>query len=291
VRRTLVLLAAIAALAASATAAAPAAPAGPAGPAGPGAPVVPRKRPAREGNTDCGACHVESRWSEVRFNHEKTGFPLGGAHTRFSCRGCHRQDFKTRVPDTCAGCHRDRHAGEFGLHCEGCHEDSSWRAVLFFGDGHRRTSFPLTGKHSVIPCQECHGNMRDRTFERAPLPCVGCHRPDFDGARLTSIDHVAAGFGTDCQSCHDTWSFFPARFAAHDVCFEVSKGSHRPFRCQQCHSSIAGLAQIGQCTSPTITCTSCHSHECARTEKQHTTVMGYACVDAKCYECHPNAGR
>jgi hypothetical protein len=268
----------------------------PAAPPAPDLPMAVRKRAAREANTDCGACHVENRWSEVRFNHAKTGFPLAGKHADVRCRGCHRQDFRVRVPDTCAGCHRDRHAGEFGLHCEGCHDDSSWQAALFFGEGHRSTSFPLTGKHAVIPCQECHGNMRDRAFERSPLPCVGCHRPDFDNAKATSIDHVAFGFGTDCQSCHDTWSFFPARFAEHDTCFEISKGPHRVDRCLQCHSSTSGLMFTGACVTQTAICTtcicsSCHSHDCARSAKQHTNVMGYACVDQKCYECHIAAGR
>jgi len=260
---------------------------------GPEAPTPPRKRGAREGSADCSACHVENRWSEVRFNHEKTGFPLSGEHSRVSCRACHRQDFKARIPDTCAGCHRDRHASEFGMHCEGCHDASSWRAVLFFGDGHRRTSFPLTGKHAVIPCQECHGNMRDRTFQRAPLPCVGCHRPDFDSAAMKSIDHTAAGFGTECLGCHNTWSFFPARFAAHDNCFEVSRGSQRVFRCLQCHSSTAGLTLTGMCNTQTTTCNGCHSHECAKSDQQHATlnVMGYACVNQKCYECHQTDGR
>lgn len=243
------------------------------------------------GKVDCGACHVESGWSEVRFNHSRTGFPLHGAHSLVACRACHRQNFDVPIPDTCAGCHRDRHASEFGAHCEGCHTDVDWRAALFASNGHRGTGFPLLGRHATIPCQECHGNLRDRAFDRAPLPCVGCHRADFNAAKLKSIDHQAAQFGTDCQACHNTLTFFPARFSAHDLCFELSASPHRPFRCQQCHTSVAGLMLTGTCNTQTTTCTSCHSHDCARSDRQHTNVMGYACVNAKCYQCHQRAGK
>jgi hypothetical protein len=249
------------------------------------------RRTAREINTDCGACHVESRWSEVRFNHERTGFPLAGVHATLTCQACHAQDFRERIPDTCAGCHRDRHVGELGLHCEGCHDQKSWRATLFRADGHRGTGFPLTGKHAAIPCQECHGNMRDQVFDQAPKPCVSCHRADFDSAGLKSLDHTAAGFGLDCQGCHSTVKFFPARFAAHDLCFEVSKGPHRPFRCQQCHTSVAGLQLTGTCNTQTTACASCHTHECARSDLVHPNVPGYACVSEKCYQCHQQAGK
>lgn len=243
------------------------------------------------GKPDCAACHVESRWSDVRFNHERTGFPLNGTHAEITCRACHREKFDARIPDTCAGCHRDRHASEFGLHCEGCHDEKSWRAALFASNGHRGTGFPLTGRHAAIPCQECHGNVRDRTFDRAPLPCVGCHRADFIGTKLKSIDHVAAQFDVDCQGCHNAISFFPARFSAHDLCFEVSAGSHRSIRCQQCHTSVAGLTLTGTCNTQTATCSNCHTHDCARSDSQHTKVMGYACVNQKCYQCHQQAGR
>ena len=152
-------------------------------------PVVPRpaKQPASAAAAPaakCASCHVESGWSPARFDHERTGFLLREAHARLSCISCHPQDFKTRIADTCSGCHRDRHRGELGLHCEGCHDEKTWKTSLFGPDTHRRTSFPLSGKHAVIPCRECHGDLRDMTFSRAPVACIGCHRGDFDAAAL-----------------------------------------------------------------------------------------------------------
>ena len=236
--------------------------------------------------TNCAACHVETGWTQIRFDHERTGFPLEEAHARLGCRACHQRDFRARVPDSCSGCHRDRHAGELGLHCEGCHDENSWRNTLFGPDTHRFTSFPLTGKHAVIPCRECHGDLRDMTFSRAPVPCVGCHRVDYEAARSRSVDHVAAGFDTACQTCHSTWRFSPARFEAHDLCFLVSTGPHRAIPCAQCHTTVTGLALSGSCATGTSRCVGCHAHECARSDQQHQNVMGYSCADRKCYECH-----
>ena len=147
-------------------------------------------------------------------------------HTDVACGGCHPRGFDVPVADTCAGCHRDRHAGEFGLHCEGCHDEQSWRP-LFQADAHRRTNFPLVGKHALIPCQQCHGNMRDRTFVGAPLALRLLSPARFRPHAATSIDHATAGFSRECQSCHNTWRFWPARVRAHDACFRVTGAARR----------------------------------------------------------------
>src|SRR5437763_241334 len=60
-------------------------------------PPSPKKPTPQE--TRCAPCHVVGSWSTVKFNHEKTGFPLLGAHEKVSCKGCHTKDFRQRVPD------------------------------------------------------------------------------------------------------------------------------------------------------------------------------------------------
>jgi hypothetical protein len=252
----------------------------------PPAPSPSREDPAQPSRSNCGACHSEVSWSDARFDHTRTGFPLAAAHQRVSCRACHARDYGVRIADTCAGCHQDRHGGQLGLRCEGCHDERSWRETAFQADGHRATAFPLSGAHAAIPCQECHGDLRDRAFARAPLACVDCHRAAAAAAALRSIDHAAARFGDDCRACHDTWAFFPARFAAHDACFAVSTGSHRTLRCQSCHNYPATLTLSGQCVSSDVHCASCHVHGCDLSDRQHRNVMGYQCIDQKCAECH-----
>lgn len=237
------------------------------------------------GETRCALCHTTTSWDDVRFAHDRTGFPLHGAHAKVTCRSCHPGGFAKPVPDRCAGCHRDVHAGEFGLHCEGCHDESSWR-TNFTADAHRRTNFPLTGRHAMLPCVECHPNARDRSFARGALECAACHLADYQATAMSSLDHAAVGFPTSCQQCHLPWRWSPATFPQHDRCFTISHGPHSGIRCLACHASVTGLQLNGQCAANNVSCTTCHVHECARTDAIHARVPGYQCKDRKCYECH-----
>ncbi len=257
----------------------------------PSLPGIGKRTPGSEadGPTRCASCHMVEGWEKVRFNHDPTGFPLRGVHVDVTCSGCHGKGFETPVADTCSGCHRDRHSGEFGLHCEGCHDEKSWRP-LFQADAHRSTNFPLVGRHALIPCTECHGNLRDRTFTQAAVRCDACHEPDFLRTGATSVDHMANNFSRECQTCHNTFRFFPASVRAHDTCFRISGGSHHGVRCLGCHTSLASVTFSGTCATGTFTCSECHSHTCAHSDTQHKTVMGYECANAKCYECHKLGG-
>jgi hypothetical protein len=235
---------------------------------------------------NCAACHSTAGWQGARFAHERTGFVLKGAHERVRCASCHQAGLDRPVPKVCAGCHRDAHGGELGARCEGCHEETGWRPAKFGADAHRKTRFPLTGRHALIPCQECHPDVRDRSFARAIVECVACHRQDYDRTASLSVDHRAAGFSTDCRQCHDPFRFSPARYAAHDVCFQLRGGPHGGIRCLSCHTSLAGVVADGTCSTNNAACSSCHTHACSRTDRQHEGVPGYQCRDRKCYECH-----
>src|SRR5450432_3964208 len=118
--------------------------------------LIPIGRHLTAGDTKCSACHVTASWTDVRFNHDRTGFPLKGQHSAVDCRGCHAVDFTVPIARQCVACHFDAHAGDLGSRCEGCHDESSWRTE-FNPDAHRLTDFPLMGAHGVMPCQECHG--------------------------------------------------------------------------------------------------------------------------------------
>jgi hypothetical protein len=237
------------------------------------------------GETRCILCHSVNGWDDVRFAHDRTGFPLKGLHKKTSCKSCHPSGFAKAVPDRCSGCHRDPHAEEFGLRCEGCHDEESWR-TRFTADAHRRGNFPLSGRHALIPCTECHPNVRDRSFARAAVECSSCHLPDYQRTVMTSIDHMAANFPLTCQQCHNSWRWSPAAFGDHDKCFSITRGPHAGIRCLSCHTTITSVAVTGACMTNTAACTGCHEHECARSDARHQGVMGYQCKDRKCYECH-----
>jgi hypothetical protein len=248
-------------------------------------PAAAAPAPASGMGTQCGACHKTSSWTDVQFDHDRTGFPLKGGHRRVTCKACHAINFENKVPTTCAGCHRDPHAAEFGLTCEGCHDEQHW-TTTFTADAHRRTNFPLSGAHATIPCRECHPNARDRDFSRSPVTCATCHLSDYQRTGSTTIDHAGAGFSQDCRQCHTTLRWRPARFPDHDRCFLLSAGPHAGIRCTSCHRALPTGVVTGQCATNTASCTGCHEHSCARTDPKHPPGIGYECKDQKCYQCH-----
>jgi hypothetical protein len=245
----------------------------------------PRSAAAHAGaQTRCESCHSTSGWTQVTFDHSRTGFPLEGRHVMADCRSCHTSgDFRTPVPASCAACHRDVHTGEFGTRCGSCHDARDW-ASRFGPEAHRRTNFPLTGRHAAIPCEECHLEQRDRRFTRATRDCVACHQADYARTAGTALDHARAGFGTDCKGCHFPTRFKGARFKAHEACFQIARGSHAGIACLDCHSALTSFAVSGTCSTNTADCMRCHA--CARVTPQHSSVAGFQCKDRKCYECH-----
>jgi hypothetical protein len=238
--------------------------------------------------TQCARCHTTQSFVQGRFPHERTGFLLRGAHQKAGCKECHRGSYIAPLLKTCNGCHRDPHAGDLGLRCEGCHDETSWRS-RFDVDAHRRTNFPLIGKHAVLPCEECHGEARERRFTRATVDCLGCHAQDYARTSLAQVDHTRMGFGPQCRECHDGWRWSPARFPQHDGCFQISAGPHGAIACKSCHSVVPQV-MLGTCLLPTTTCTACHDHACARSDTQHVNVPGYECKDTRCYGCHRLTG-
>ena len=243
-------------------------------------------RPARgppRTDTSCATCHTTGNWSKVSFDHARTGFLLNGAHAKVACSSCHGSDLSRSLGRTCAACHADAHGGEFGTRCSSCHEEQNWKP-LFDVDAHRRTNFPLTGRHALLPCQECHLDRRDRVFTRATVDCVGCHRPAYDRTGGASIGHAQAGFSTSCRDCHQPWAWTLARFPQHEGCFQISSGKHAGIRCQSCHVSAIPTRITGTCSTGSAACT--HCHDAGSTGPVHKGIDGYQWTDAKCYSCH-----
>jgi hypothetical protein len=233
----------------------------------------------------CEKCHTVDNWNQITFPHDATGFPLKGAHANISCSACHAAGFAQKVTGDCASCHRDAHAGEFGMRCGSCHDEVKWRGAIN-ADAHRRTNFPLDGRHALIPCEECHIDVREKRFSRAALACNACHAKDAARAALHSIDHVKANFGTDCQRCHSPQRFDSARFPDHEMCFPILRGAHRGFACLSCHTTMMNVTVTGACMTRNAACSSCHRHSCDRENAAHANIPGYQCKDRKCFECH-----
>ncbi|HET9252069.1 MAG TPA: cytochrome c3 family protein [Candidatus Eisenbacteria bacterium] len=149
---------------------------------------------SRPDKGDCGGCHTVSGFTRARFDlaeHERTAFPLRGAHRGVPCSACHkpttadapRGSVRFRVASgACTDCHRDPHAGQFeksqgGGACVRCHTVDQWKVAAF---DHGRTRFALEGAHAAVPCRGCHP-----TEIRQGRPVVR-YRP----------------LGTACKDCH-----------------------------------------------------------------------------------------
>jgi Cytochrome c7 and related cytochrome c len=204
----------------------------------------------------CESCHAESKWTVVRFNHDKdTRYPLRGSHATVKCDSCHTGDlYRDKLATTCISCHRkdDRHKGQLGGKCEQCHSEVAWRRTTPFD--HELTRFPLIGKHAAVACEGCH---RSPDFKSTPLNCAGCHRDKHHEGRL----------GTNCGLCHNSVAWKKWRFD-HDAQTKYPlTGAHRGLNCDACHVT----RNVSSVVAPTD-CYSCH-----RQDDAHQGSFGRAC--------------
>lgn len=155
-----------------------------------------------QAKSGCLSCHSGASWSDMKFDHDLTGYELNGRHQQVGCRDCHSDAFPFRtksginlkIPDfskrktQCFECHEDQHRGQFKevsgktsqpvVKCERCHTTTDWLAELFDHDTHSR--FKLDGAHEKARCDACHKSqtVSGKSFVRyKPLgiDCRACH--------------------------------------------------------------------------------------------------------------------
>jgi hypothetical protein len=305
--------AAIAVMLGVATAAAQPAPAPPAAPA-PTAAAAPtslamRARPAPHAgiadDMDCSACHTTTGWQLSAtagggaggggrgggFDHDRTGFPLRGAHVQNRCTDCHTGGGRPR--STCDGCHRDPHQGRNDRSCAECHTATAWSDTAAL-DEHRRTRMPLTGRHALLDCTECHRRSGERAFSDAPSDCYACHRDDYHASDIHPVHNGAGGaapFSRECSLCHRTSGWTPAivspdlrarsaardvpRIADHDARFALRSAGHRSAACTACHPDPR--------RTQLVRCDGCHDAVALR--QQHRSPVARS--PSACLGCHP----
>ena len=246
---------------------------------------------ARPDYADCAKCHPDHagrdfamvHWEEgtpERFPHDRTGYPLTGAHTRVRCAQCHvaanqkspvarlikkkdRAHSYLGLERACASCHTDPHAGRFGTACESCHKVSAWKDLDASGFDHERTAFPLRGRHATVACADCHDETRawgkKPRFDR----CDACH-VDAHAGKAT-----LAGSPADCSACHNVSGFAPSTFtvALHAKSVYPLEGKHRSVACAACHVKrpagvpAATLGSAGVLMRPKHdACADCHGN-------------------------------
>jgi hypothetical protein len=235
----------------------------------------------------CDKCHQTASFTTVAsgaFDHGRTRYPLRGRHAAVACAKCH--DFGTAAGKrpafaTCTGCHADPHGGTATLagrsaDCSSCHDLAGFRPAVFTLDQHRRTTYPLEGRHQQVACSACHlknptGVARARLgaagvlMRPAAAKCADCHADDHGGQL------AGRAVTPDCATCHAVAGWKPSSFttAAHDRLRLPLTGRHADVACVACHGPtrpglppLPPAAKLGRARVALVlretTCSACH---------------------------------
>jgi len=232
--------------------------------------------------TTCDQCHDTIQWSDGKFDHSQTGFPLTGSHTvpPRACTDCHINNNYNITVTTCISCHQTDFQGAknpvdhtgFPTTCEMCHDTVQWSDGKF---DHSQTGFPLTGSHTVPPraCTDCHVN---NNYNLTSAACITCHQTDYN--QTTNPGHAAQPqfFPTTCQNCHNTTNWQNATFNHSQYTqFPINHGNANGV-CSTCHTNSNDYS--------VFQCTNCHSQ--SKTDPEHQGVRGYVYNSVNCYQCH-----
>jgi len=216
----------------------------------------------------CENCHKSTNWKESKFDHDKTDFPLKGAHDEARCDACHINRKYKDTPTKCISCHQinDVHRGNYGKECDSCHNSEKWQDIHF--DHDKKTDFALYGKHKKASCNSCHRPAdvkSEKSRKKIPKTCHGCHKND---------DSHKGRYGNKCETCHATSSWQKQKFN-HDKKTDFPlRGKHQKLTCIQCHKG--DLYKDKTSTK----CISCHKADDVHKGKQ----------GEKCDSCHNEKG-
>lgn len=199
--------------------------------------------------------------------HAKLEKECGKCHVRFDrkaqdglCLDCHKEvagdvrnkaGFHGRIPqrDACRTCHTD-------------HKGRAAKTASFDTDAfdHRRTDYPLRGRHEQVKCAGCHET--GRKYREAPQDCAACHRKD---------DTHKGALGARCGDCHGEADWKKAQFDHARSRFALA-GKHVDAKCVACHKDNRYKDTPRECHA-------CHRADDER--KGHKGTFG-----AKCESCH-----
>lgn len=165
-----------------------------------------------------------------------------------------------------------------GLDCANCHTTSGWSmaegASAGHGFDHGRTGFPLTARHGLATCAQCH--RRELEIRRE---CVSCHEGDHHEGRL----------GRDCDRCHTATGWNDtSTLELHRRTRLPLTGMHALADCTECH----GRLDEREHTAPPADCYACHENDYRRADV-HPVHAGTATTDPfprDCGLCHVATG-
>ncbi len=212
----------------------------------------------------CTNCHNDNSFKALKrnsFNHNKTRFPLHGAHKRVRCADCHGTSLLTKPKFAkCTDCHKDKHFGEFTVNgvvkdCKNCHSEESFKITRFTIEDHNKVKFKLTGAHSAVPCQLCHYKEAKKQwhFKRIGTKCIDCHQ-NVHGSEITEKFIP----DNNCSICHSTEDWKKISFNHNLTNFRLS-GKHKTVSCGDCHELKSKTDKISfKFASLKKDCVTCH---------------------------------
>lgn len=240
---------------------------------------------------DCTSCHNTTAFRDVEsFTlHQRTAFPLTGAHVQTPCEACHKTERNgvfTAVPRDCVACHTatlDRAAasgvdhGGFPRDCAQCHVTLTWSGGTVFDHVSVSRGYVLEGAHARGRCASCH-TTPGFALRFAPPPtsnqdCVACHLPDYQQ------EHGNDGYPTTCTDCHNPNSW-DADFD-HTVVGRgfALQGAHTSAPCSSCHVQPGNALRFSPAPTGNGDCVSCHLPDWTR---EHATDL----FPKTCTACH-----
>ncbi len=228
--------------------------------------------------TSCATCHSTETFKVPTFKHPGSPEFWKGAHATAPCAKCHKAEagafpagegtavryrgFKA----SCASCHKDAHQGTLGPGCESCHAPTgAWKSA---SRAFHKTSWPLEGKHLLVPCASCH--VKGQT-KGTPRLCADCHwyrRQD---------DRFKTRLGLDCQNCHRPTSWTAVTWSHAAATGFALAGAHAGVDCEKCHTG--GLFRKSESSG----CVGCHREDYDRAKEPSHVAAGFPTT---CDTCH-----
>lgn len=243
----------------------------------------------------CESCHTVNGWSPSTFtiaDHAKTAYPIVFPHTNVTCAQCHvpagnATKFKIKF-DACIACHKDEHQGQFAgapwnNRCEQCHKAATFKTTSYTLAMHQKSTYPLTGSHMAVACNECHkpqGGSTTAVYHFSKVACTTCHEDVHHNQfaeRMAVLGRAGKPLG--CEACHSTKQWSDVVKFDHEQTRFPLLGSHRAVACIDCHkppNMEVTLAHVHFTSAPTA-CSECH-------ESPHADQFGARGND--CASCH-----
>lgn len=214
---------------------------------------------------DCAECHTVNGFQPSTYTldkHQKSSFPLEGAHLATPCFACHKKPERWAFKDiggACKDCHNDIHAPFLdekyypGKDCKSCHNVNRWSDLSF---DHSKTSFKLEGKHKEKQCRDCHfvkdaQGKEVQRFSKLGTECIVCHKDNHYGQ--FEVKGVS-----ECLRCHGFEDWKASRFN-HQLTRFPLEGKHSEISCDKCHKKVQREDVVYvQYKMEDIKCAACH---------------------------------